>query len=85
MIANLLYVVVGIILTVLALLSVRDPETHEIVERMNVPGLVAHQFESKARHGVKTIEETFQELSDGVTSRVTIAPTQEGGYSYWAI
>jgi hypothetical protein len=86
-ITNLLFVVTGLVLVLLAIaLTVPKAEVRDIQGRLSIAGLLADRFES--RHGkqaVRKIEGLFEE-NDGQSSvRVGIDRSTEGGYSFKVI
>ena len=85
--ANLLIVVVGLVLAVVAFTVVSGPsgtgsETYDIQTRLSVAGLVANQFEGlRASMGVEQLEQLFEEYDgrkEGV-KRVIIDRVHSGG------
>jgi hypothetical protein len=80
--ANMLVVLVGVILTVIALVASRG-DVKEIQGRMSIFGLVADRFEgTTARLAVKDVDELFRESNGQRTSRIGIARATEGGFVY---
>ena len=80
--ANLLVVVVGVILTIVALVASRG-EVKEVQSRLSIFGLVADRFEGKAATlAVKDIDGLFRESKGQKTSRVGITNAAEGGFVY---
>jgi hypothetical protein len=81
-ISNLLFVVLGIILTVIAITS-SGKDSQDIQARLSITGLVADRFEGqRAKLKVERLDELFEE-SDGQSSkRVVIDSVLEGGYEY---
>jgi hypothetical protein len=80
--ANMLVVLVGIILTVIALVASRG-EVKEVQSRLSIFGLVADRFEgSTAKLPVKDVDELFRESKGQRTSRIGIANAPEGGFTY---
>ena len=81
-IANLLFVAVGVILTLVAL-STSGGEVRDVQARLNIAGLVADHFEgAKARRGVESIDELFEERDGHSSIRVAIDRVPGGGYAY---
>jgi hypothetical protein len=81
-ISNLLFVILGIILTVIAITS-SGGDSQDIQARLSITGLVADRFEGqRAKLRVERLDELFEE-SDGQSSkRVVIDSVLEGGYEY---
>ncbi|RPA87890.1 hypothetical protein BJ508DRAFT_409860 [Ascobolus immersus RN42] len=86
LLGNLLMALLGIILTITAMLAVNgNPETGEVQARLSIPGLVADRFEGEgARQGVQNIEDMFLERNGRRDVRVGVLKTSEGGYSWGA-
>ena len=83
-VANLLFVIMGFILTFKALVS-SGGETREVQARFSVLGLIADRFESaRGRDGVEKMEELFEESEGGGSVRVGIDYTEGSGYLYRA-
>ena len=81
-VANLLFVFVGIILAFVALAS-SGGEVKEIQERFSVKGLVADRFEgARSRSGVDTMEDLFEESEGRGSMRVGLDYSEGGGYTY---
>lgn len=81
--ANMLVVVVGAVLTVVALMASKGEEVKEIQSRLSIFGLVADRFEGKAaRLAAQDVDELFRESKGQRTSRIGIANAPEGGYMY---
>lgn len=85
-VADLLYVLVGLVLSIVALVGSRAEDARELQARLGVEAVVAGLFEAdKSRQPVRGVSELFEE-NDGKTSRrVCIVKTAEGGRCYEAI
>lgn len=84
LVANLLLVVLGIGLTVSALLASRG-DTGEVQARLGITGLVASCFEgARARDGSRSVEAMFEENSGRNGPRMGISRTAEGGWAFSA-
>jgi hypothetical protein len=80
--ANMLVALVGITLTIIALVASRG-EVKEVQARLSIFGLVADRFEgTTARLPVKDVDELFRESKGQRTSRIGIASSAEGGFVY---
>ena len=80
--ANLLVLLVGVILTVVAMVASRG-EVKEVQSRLSIFGLVADRFEGKAATlAVKDIDGLFRESKGQKTSRIGITNAAEGGFVY---
>ncbi|KAL9623762.1 MAG: hypothetical protein Q9160_001993 [Pyrenula sp. 1 TL-2023] len=80
--ANLLFVLLGCILTIVALFSSRG-EIRDIQARLSVAGLVADRFEGeRAKAPMGVIDDLFEEHEGNTSSRVVMAQTTAGGYMY---
>lgn len=80
--ANLLFVAMGFILTFVALAS-SGGELREIQSRLSVKGLIADRFEGvRGRNGVKSLEEHFEESEGRGSMRVGLDSAEGSGYSY---
>jgi len=80
--ANLLLAVLGIILTVLALLASRG-DTAEIQSRLSIPALVAAQFEGDwASQPVEQVEDMFKERHGVVGTRIGFINSAQGGWIF---
>jgi hypothetical protein len=73
--ANLLFVVAGVILLVLALRASGD-EVHDIQPLLSVKGVVADRFEQD--HGTCGVEELLDERSGVAAARIGIVRTENG-------
>lgn len=82
--ANLLFVTLGVILTLIAL-STSSGEVRDVQARLSIVGLVADRFEGmKARRGVESIDELFEERDGQRSTQVAIDRVAGGGYAYKA-
>lgn len=81
LVANLLLVVLGIVLTFVALVAVRG-DTGEVQGRLNIPTLVAAMFEGRVRLPVKNVEDMFHERHNEQGPRIGFGRTAEGGWSF---
>jgi hypothetical protein len=80
--ASLHFVVMGIILTCIALLS-SGGEGREIQARLSILGLVADRFESaRGRNGVGMMEQYFEEREGPRTIHVGLDYAEDSGYTY---
>jgi hypothetical protein len=80
--ANMLVVLVGVILTIIALTMSRG-DVKEVQSRLSIFGLVADRFEGRAaRLAVKDVDELFRESEGQRTSSIGIDHAAEGGYVY---
>jgi hypothetical protein len=81
-VANLLFVVVGIILTSVALAS-SGGEVRDIQARLSVGGLIADRFEGiRGRGGVDNMEDIFEESESRGSMRVGLDYADGSGYTY---
>ncbi|KAF2153827.1 hypothetical protein K461DRAFT_320047 [Myriangium duriaei CBS 260.36] len=80
---NLLFVIAGIVLAILAVRAMSDPTVHDLQNRLSVFGVVADRFEGpRARWNAKDMDKLFEE-SDGIEApRVVVVPTIEGGLKF---
>lgn len=78
---NLLLVLLGVILTTIALSALRG-NTGEAQGRLNIPSLVAMLFERRVRGPVKELEEMFEERHGERGPRVGFTRTAEGGWMF---
>jgi hypothetical protein len=80
MVANLLLVILGVILSVLAVFSARG-DAAEAQARLSVQAIVAQVFESdRARRGVDNTDALFDEYSGVKSQKVGVIKTEEGGW-----
>jgi len=83
--ANLLFMVLGFVLAVLAIIS-SSAEVHQVSSQLGVAGLVAQLLEKQdSESGVRTNSDIFKEMSeDGVDSkrRVNIKVENEGSVRF---
>ena len=80
--ANLLFVLLGCILTGVAL-GTSGGETRDIQARLSIVGLVADRFEGgRAAGPAGDLDELFEEHEGNTSSRVVMARTTAGGYGY---
>jgi hypothetical protein len=85
--ANLLFVLLGVVLTIIALVAGNE-EVHDVQARLSIVGLVAESFEgSRARQRVENMNELFQETDEYGNIRIAIDRSTDGGYTYkrWVI
>jgi hypothetical protein len=85
--ANLLFVLLGVVLTIVALVA-GNGEVHDVQARLSIVGLVADAFEgSRARRGVENMDDLFQETDEYGNIRIAIDRSTDGGYTYkrWII
>jgi hypothetical protein len=81
-IANLLFVILGIILTAIAL-GTSGGEVREVQARLSIVGLVADRFEAqRGRDGVEDMDAHFEEKDGNNSIRVAIDHDHGGGYMY---
>jgi hypothetical protein len=81
-IANLLFTVFGIILTLIAIPNSRG-ESQDIQARLSIMGLVIDRFEGqRAKLRVKDLDKLFEECDGQSSKRVVIEGVPEGGYKY---
>ncbi|KAH8594547.1 hypothetical protein B0O99DRAFT_742052 [Bisporella sp. PMI_857] len=81
-IANLLLVLLGIILTIIALLVVQG-ETGEVQARLSIPAVMAAYLEGdRVRVPVKDVEDMFEERRGNGGPRIGLSKSQEGGWSF---
>ena len=79
-IANLLYAILAIILTILALL-VTSMDIHQLRTRLSVTGLAAHLFEGEyAERDVKDEKDLFEK--GDILKRVGVRRTETGGATF---
>jgi hypothetical protein len=81
-IANLLFVLLGIILTSIAIWA-SGGEVREVQARLSIGGLVADRFEEKrGRDGIEKMDDSFEEKDGNGSMRVAIDRGNGGGYTY---
>lgn len=78
--ANLLLVVLGCILTTVALIALRG-NTGEVQARLSVHALVAKAFEERAVNPVKEAEDLFEEKHSRQGPRLEFVRTNKGGWT----
>lgn len=85
---NLLYAMVGLTLTVLAILAVRNNlEVQQIQTRLSLPGLIAELFEKPhCERAAMSSKELFRESEEAARSRISLTKTAARGwrYSLWS-
>jgi hypothetical protein len=79
--ANLLLVLLGIILAIVALIAVRG-NTGEAQARLSIPALVAALFEVHMARPVNEVEDMFEERHGERGSRIGFAKAVEGGWVF---
>ncbi|KAL9594914.1 MAG: hypothetical protein Q9219_006769 [cf. Caloplaca sp. 3 TL-2023] len=81
---NLLYALVGIVLTVAALLAVsKGHGVKDIQARLSVAAVVAESFESPAlRDDARDLDELYAERRGRMTRRIAFEVTEHGGRSF---
>jgi len=81
-IANMLFVVMGIVLALFAMMA-SDVGNKDVQVRLSIAGLVADRFEGAyARRDVKKVEDLFEEKHGEDSVRIGIVKAGEGGYTY---
>jgi hypothetical protein len=86
--SNLAFVVLGVVLTIIAVVAMVKGDTQEVQARMSIAGLVAAQFEgNRAREQVESVENLFEENHGVEGPRVRTLRTEEGGWVFgsWRI
>lgn len=78
--ANLLFVVLGLILTAIALVHGRGAEATEVASRLSLDGLVADRFLQQNWSPSKRVDALLDE--NGSCERIGIEATQDGRYVY---
>lgn len=85
-VTNLLFVILGIVLTTMTwkiMSSATAIEVHQIVSRLGITSLVTNRFENEqATQPLYDIEEAFEEFKGHGSKRIGVSMTKEGGYSY---
>lgn len=82
LVSCLLIVLLGVILTVLASVSVRG-DTGEVQARLSIPGLVAAHFEANGgAQSVQGIDELFDEKQGIASRRIGIQRNHVGGWNF---
>jgi hypothetical protein len=80
--SNLLFVLVGVALTIAALATSGD-EVRDVQARLSIFGLVADRFEGlRASRGAEEMEELFEEHDGRGSMRIAIHRAATGGYAY---
>ncbi len=79
--ANLMLVLLGIILTLVALISLRG-STGEVQARLSIPTLVAALFEGRVREPSGAVEDMFAERHREPDLRLGFSRSAEGGYVF---
>ncbi|CAI4216005.1 unnamed protein product [Parascedosporium putredinis] len=83
-VANFLYVAVGLVLAAVAIVAGRDHETKEAVERLSIASMTALLFESeRALRPVEKLEDMYREFGGEASSRIAVGKSTEGGYTYY--
>ena len=83
--ANMLFVALGIALAVLAIAR-SGGEVREIQARLSIEGLVADIFEGRrAKERVESIGDLFKEKYSKESTKVIIHNSAQGGYEYQAL
>lgn len=80
-VANLLLVLIGIILTSVALVAVRG-DTGEVQARLSIPTLVAALFERRMKGPAEEVEDMFEERHGGRGLRIGFTKVVEGGWVF---
>jgi hypothetical protein len=79
--SNLLLVLLGVILAIVALISVRG-NTGEAQARLSIPSLVAALFETRIARPVSEVEEMFEERHGERGSRIGFSKAAQGGWVF---
>lgn len=83
LLSNLALVVLGIVLTGVAFITLRNGDVCEVQSHFSISALVATHFEAKkAREGAKSVDDMFEESRGVRGPRVGIIRTAEGGWTY---
>jgi hypothetical protein len=78
---NLLLVLLGIILAIVALIASRG-NTGEVQARLSIPALVAALFEENRAKPVEEVEDMFEERHGEHGPRIGVAKVVEGGWVF---
>jgi len=80
--ANLLFVLFGIVLTCIAIITSGE-DVREVQARLSIVGLVADRFEAhRGRNGVENLDDYFEEKEGNDSMRVAIRETDQKGFAY---
>jgi hypothetical protein len=79
--ANLLLVLLGIILAIVALITVRG-NTGEVQARLSIPALVAARFEVRVARPVNEVEDMYEERHGEPGPRIGFTKAAEGGWVF---
>jgi hypothetical protein len=79
--ANLLLVLLGVVLTIVALITVQG-NTGEVQARLSIPALVAALFEERMKRPAKEVEDMFEERHGERGPRIGFIRTAEGGWVF---
>jgi len=81
-VANLLLVILGVVLTVLAVFSASG-DAAEAQARLSVQAIVAQVFEDgRARRGVESTDAMYDEYHGRKSQKVGVIKTEEGGFTF---
>jgi hypothetical protein len=81
-VANMLLVLLGIVLTVIAFTTVRG-EVGEVQARLSIAAIVSAYFEGgRSQVPVRGVDELFEERHGAAGPRVGLAKTMQGGWSF---
>lgn len=82
MAANLLFGVLGVVLTVIAIAS-SGGDVREVQARLSIVGLVADRFEGqRGRDGVQEMDDYFEEREGNDSIRVAVDRNDGAGFAY---
>ena len=83
--SNLLLVVLGIVLAVLASIALRSEGTGEVQARLGLPALIASRFEKEKGEGaVEKIEDLFEERKGVKGRKIVVTRSEVGGWKFVA-
>jgi len=81
--SNLLLVMLGVILTVLAMLALQTQDAGDVQARLCIPALSAAHFErTKGEQPVERVEDLFEEREGAQSLRVGIERAYSGGWKF---
>ncbi|KAF2475883.1 uncharacterized protein BDR25DRAFT_310334 [Lindgomyces ingoldianus] len=81
--SNLLLVLLGLVLTLLALIALRGGEAGEVQARLSIAAIVAAHFErSRGEQPVNKIEKLFEENRGVQGPRIGVERSQSGGWRF---
>ncbi|KAF2148041.1 hypothetical protein K461DRAFT_324992 [Myriangium duriaei CBS 260.36] len=81
---NLLYVVIGLVIAIMTVLTASDQRVHDLQARLSITGLVVDRFEGgRRKESARNIQDLFEEFHyKSSCSRITVRSNEAGGMTF---